>query len=161
MSEEDKKVDGANEGNEDKKDDKNIDEKSGKKPKEEKLFTQEEVNSLIADRVKRENEKYKDYDEIKVALTEKDTALSEALNQNGILSGKVEVIEAKHEISSKTGVPVEVLRGSSREELEAHAQQLSGLFKKTDKVYIPNDGYVGDVSQDSSKAAFDELMEKM
>jgi hypothetical protein len=74
-------------------------------------------------------------------LTEKFKAL-EATNTD--LAGKVKNFETEKEraalvadVASKKGVPASALRGSTREELEAHADELAELIKPSAPV-IPN-----------------------
>lgn len=46
------------------------------------------------------------------------------------------------EVAEKAGVPVDALRGSTREELEAHAAVLQPVFRKANGPFVPT---IGDV----------------
>lgn len=51
-----------------------------------------------------------------------------------------ELAEATREIAAANGIPAEALRGSTREELEAHAAVLKPVFAKAEGPYAPRIG---------------------
>lgn len=156
MSEEDKEANSGDESVDSSGDSsKNIDEGS------EKLFSQEEVNALVADRVARQKEKYNDYEKIKATLDEKLKELSVALDEKAQVGRKLEISEAKAEVSKKTGVPVDILRGETKEELESHADQLLCVLADSKKVFVPSDGYSADDTATSSRSAFNDMIDKL
>lgn len=118
--------------------------------------TQEDLNRIIAERVARERTKYADYEDLKgkaakyaeleesqkselqkqserAAAAEK--RLAELEQQQQLAGWRADVAKAK-------GVPAEVLRGSSKEELEAHADELKPLLEaqKRQAARVPNPG---------------------
>jgi hypothetical protein len=109
-----------------------------------KTFTQEEVDRLMGDLRKKERARYAGYDEYKAAadelakLKEKDkTELERATERAEAAEAKLAEREAAEaialaarEVSKATGVPEEALRGSTREEIEAHAEVLKPFFAK-------------------------------
>ena len=109
-----------------------------------KTFTQEEVDKLMGDLRKKERARYASYDEYKAAaaerakLTEKDkTELLKATERAEAAEARLAEREAAEaialaarEVSKATGVPEEALRGSTREEIEAHAEVLKPFFAK-------------------------------
>ncbi|HLR97048.1 MAG TPA: hypothetical protein VK053_21180 [Jiangellaceae bacterium] len=104
--------------------------------------TQADLDRIIADRISRERAKYADYDELKSAaerLAEIEEAnKTEAEKQAerlAELQAKVTEYETrdqinawKAEVSNETGVPVAALAGSTKEEIEAHAETLKPLI---------------------------------
>lgn len=123
---------------------------------EEKLFTQEQVDALIGERLARQkekltneyNEKYSDYDTLKAAKAESDAkieqltaSLTEANEKlNGTdqtineLTSKVtkyETDSVKTRVALENGIPYEMasrLQGSTEEEIRNDALNVSKLF---------------------------------
>ena len=120
-----------------------------------KTFTQEEVDDIIKKRLSRVNSEVPaDYEELKSKASQFDelqeankTELQKAQDKNAKLESQLkafkhakEVQEWKHEIAETTGVPADVLRGDTREELESHAQVLQATFAKPTAPIIGGDG---------------------
>lgn len=109
-----------------------------------KTFTQEEVNALMGDLRKKERAKFSNYEEYKAAaerlkeIEEKDkTNLQKATERAEAAEAKLAerdaadaIAKAARDVANATGVPVEALRGSSRDEIEAHAEVLKPFFAK-------------------------------
>jgi hypothetical protein len=123
------------------------------------ITTQEEFNTRIADRIKRVEAKYADYDELKAKADGVDAAVEAARVEEqskyeaelakfsdyddlkkkvGEYETKDTVAKLKADVAKTTGVPAELLSGSTQEELEAHAAVLKP-FLKTGPV-VPNPG---------------------
>jgi ATP-dependent Clp protease ATP-binding subunit ClpA len=104
------------------------------------ITSQEEFNRLIGDRVKRARPA--DYDEVKKKADEFDklseaskSDLEKAIARAEAAEQKVASFESEKqrttwadEVSKDTGIPASALRGSTKEELEAHAQELKALI---------------------------------
>ena len=88
--------------------------------KENRTFTQDEVNAIVADRLTRERAKYADYDDLK-AKAGKTDALQQQLD--AIAADKARR-EMKQKVSDATGVPVELLTGETEEACTAQAQAI-------------------------------------
>lgn len=74
------------------------------------------------------------------------TALEKAQERAQKAESKVKAYEAEaqrkkwlDEVSSDTGLPVSVLRGNTKEEIEAHAQILKPYFEKSSAPVVKND----------------------
>jgi hypothetical protein len=106
------------------------------------ITTQEDLDRIITSRIARERDKYSDYDEYKAAA-EKLKEIEEAGKSeadklkaaNAELDAKLKAYEAKEkaaalaaEVSKETGIPAGALRGSTRDELVAHAETLKELY---------------------------------
>ena len=90
-------------------------------------FSQEDVNRIIADRLDRERKKYERHDEYRAAFERLEAVTAERDD----LAEKVRAREEQDahaalvsEVAESTGVPASMLRGSTKEELEAHAAVL-------------------------------------
>lgn len=103
--------------------------------------TQEDLNRIIADRLKREREKFADYDTLREKASKLDAAeeaakseLEKAIARAEQAESKIQSFETqkqiaqwKADVSKDTGVPAEALSGSSLEEIAAHAEILKPL----------------------------------
>ena len=87
---------------------------------ENRTFTQDEVNAIVADRLARERAPYADYDDLK-AQAGKTDALQQQLD--AIAADKARR-EMKQKVSDATGVPVELLTGETEEACTAQAQAI-------------------------------------
>lgn len=90
-------------------------------------------------------------------LTGKYTAVE---SEKGELAQKVQLFESKEaratllaDVSKATGVPADLLRGETKEDLEAHAEVLKPLIKPSGPV-IPGQEKTPDKIQDSPTRAF-------
>ena len=92
---------------------------------EPRTFTQEEVNSIVADRLNRERAKYSDYD----ALKEKADQLDATRAQLDALNKATARSEMLNRVSSATGVPAELLTGETEEDCTAQAQAIAKFAK--------------------------------
>lgn len=106
---------------------------------ETKTFTQEELNSIVAERLMRERDKYKDYDTLKEKVGELDTLKSqfEAV-QNELTGIKTESIKSK--ILDEVGLPKELatrLNGSTEAEMKADAEELKKMLGVTKQIGTP------------------------
>lgn len=106
--------------------------------------TQDDLNKIINDRLNRERAKFADYEDLKSKASEYDKAVeaskTEAQKQAeelAALQSKVTEYETreqiaawKSEVSAETGVPANVLAGSTKEDIAAHAETLKPLISQ-------------------------------
>lgn len=116
--------------------------------------SQDAFDELVKDRIGRERAKFADYDDLKTqagAAEEKiaaaEQAAAEARSRAETAEGKVAAFEGKEqvgawrtEVARATGVPADVLRGSTKEEFEAHAAELKPLITAQSAPVIPTQG---------------------
>lgn len=116
-------------------------------------FTQEQVNALLAEQKRKIMDRYADYDTLKTKAAEADSAkaaadqaVSEAVARAEAAEGKVAAFEAekqlntwRDEVARETNIPAAALRGTTKEELEAHAAELKPLITGAGPV-IPTQG---------------------
>lgn len=101
--------------------------------------TQADLDRIIQDRVARVKNQYADYDDLKTKVEQLSTfqsRIAELEATNSELDGKVKTFETEREraaiiseVAKDKNVPADALRGSTREELEAHADTLAALLK--------------------------------
>lgn len=106
-------------------------------------FSQEQVNAIVADRLSREREKYKDYNDLKNKAAEYDkqqeankTELQKAQDRADALEKELsglkaqeKVREIRTKVSSETGVPSELLTGSDEDACKAQAEAILKFAK--------------------------------
>lgn len=109
---------------------------------EEKTFTQAELDAVVKDRLKREREKYADYDAVKEKATKLDEI--EAANKselekanekaakleaelNGIKKA-AELREMREKIATENNIPANLLTGATEDECKAQVESIKGLL---------------------------------
>lgn len=115
-------------------------------PAQEKQYsapaTQEELNAIIESRLYKERKKYSDhselqkkasaYDELqeasKTELEKAQARAEKAEAEANALKAAQELATMRADVAHESGVPAEVLRGDSLEELQAHAAALKTLI---------------------------------
>lgn len=142
-----------------------------------KLFTQEQVNSLVGGARTKEREKYPNYEEYKKAYEElndlkeaqksdleKATSRAEEAEQKlAEYEHKAEVATWRSEVSKETGVPAEAISGNTKEEMQSCAESLKKYFPDSSKPFISSDGnapanLAGHATRDQFAAAVDKLL---
>jgi len=104
-------------------------------------FTQADVDRIVRERLTRERERFKDYDDLKAKAGDADkskTALDKLLEKVSGLedrASKAEAAALRADIAQAKGLtPAQAkrLHGSTRDELEADADELRSMFKPKD-----------------------------
>lgn len=95
------------------------------------ITSQEQLNSVLADRLRRERAKYADYADLKekAGTVEELTARAEEAEAKlAELTHANEVRSWRDALAAEYGVPADALRGETKEALEEHAVQLQSLL---------------------------------
>lgn len=130
-----------------------------------KTFSQDEVNHIVANRVK----KYADYDELKKKAEMYDqieeankTELQKAQERADGLQAELDAMkktnalrDLRDEVSKEKGVPASLLTGSTKEECEAQADQILSFAKNQSGYPVVKDG--GEPKVTTSKATRDQF----
>lgn len=131
-----------------------------------KTFTQEQVNAMLADQKRKVSEKFQDYDDIKAKASKLDEieqasktelekereARSTAETELAQYRQKEQVSTWAAEIVKGSAIPAHVLRGSTREELESHFNDLKDLAPKQQRTPIPPGKKDGDKGSRAAEA---------
>lgn len=109
---------------------------------DEKTFTQADVDRIVADRLKREQSKYSDYDDLKAKAARFDEAEEKTKSETQKLADasraaedrakKAELDSCRMRVALRKGLTetqVKRLLGTTEEELEADADELLAAFK--------------------------------
>lgn len=104
---------------------------------QEQSFSQDDVNRIVQDRLDRERKKFEGFDEYKAAaerLQSVETEKQKLADQVAEFEAKTQHDQLVAEVAESSGVPQDLLRGSTKEELEAHAEQLMSHLKASGPV---------------------------
>lgn len=108
---------------------------------ENKTFTQDELNAIVSERLRREREKYAGFDEFKEKALKLDELEEQSKSELQKATEKAEKLEAqiqamkkaeevtamKEKISQETGVPVSLLNGDTEEGLKTQAEAIKAF----------------------------------
>lgn len=116
------------------------------------ITTQEELDKVIGARLAREREKFADYDDLKAAASK----LADAEARLAQIDAQAALDKIRNDVAQEAGVPAGLLRGSTKDELAAHASALAEALKaQTSVPVIPTQGATPSVSDaDSARRAF-------
>lgn len=137
--------------------------------------TQADLDRIVTERIGRERSKYADYDDLKAKADqfdkleeanktelqkEKDRA-DKAEAELGTLRAEKARNELAAEVAKAKGVPAHLLSGTTKEQLEAHADSLKSHFAPEGKKgavgpYVPNEGTGSGAPKASAAEAFAE-----
>lgn len=112
-------------------------------PQFEAITTQEALDQIIEKRLVRERRKFADYDQLKERAGQGDELarqLAEAKERIDGYEKAAEHAEWVRAVSTETGVPAELLRGSTLEEIKAHGDSLKEYVKRSGMPVLPYQG---------------------
>lgn len=98
----------------------------------------ERTAGAVRERVDRAN---KQRDELKTAKKGLEEQVSSLERELAEYKQREQLRELAKKVSEETGVPAEVLRGTTEEELMAHAESLKSYLDKPSAPYIGSDGF--------------------
>lgn len=141
---------------------------------EQKTFTQEEMNKIVAERVQREKAKYADYETLKVKAAKFDENEEASKTELQKATEKAEKLEAelknmkeaevvrtiRDEVSQKTGVPASLLKGNTKEECEEEAKAILEFSGKDKYPEVKDAGENRKGGKASTADQFAEWMKK-
>lgn len=116
-----------------------------KREEQEQSFTQADVDRIVADRLKREREKFKDYDDLKAKAGEAKTA-EDRLAELEQRYADAETRALRAHVASEHGISAEdrdlFLTGDDEETLTAQAKRLAERESERKKRsnHVPNEG---------------------
>jgi len=128
--------------------DTNTAQQGGTAPEPERTFTQSELDAIIGDRLKREREKYSDYEAIKAKADKYDEAeeankseLQKAVEKADSLQKQLDALnkqndirEVRAKVAKEKNVPADLLTGDDEESCTAQADAILDFAK-------PSGGY--------------------
>lgn len=138
---------------------------------EKRTFTQDEVNQIVADRLKRESAKYADYEQLKTKASKfdeneeaKKTELQKANEKTAELQRQLDAMnqekaqrDIREKVAKETGVPASLLTGTTEEICKEQAEAI--LEFKGEKQSYPSVKDGGDPNKVQTKSAKDDFAE--
>lgn len=131
--------------------------------------SQEQFDTLVRDRLARQQNTLEELktraetaeasvatvtQERDTAAQERDTAITRAETAEATVAtfeGKEQVATWRTQVAEATGVPAGILRGSTKEDFEAHAAELKPLLTAQESPVLPNQGKTPTVAATTSK----------
>lgn len=134
---------------------------------EEKTFTQAELNAIVQDRLGREKAKYENYEELKEKALKFDEMEEESKSELQKATERADSLQAeldkmkkadavrtlREEVSKETGVPANLLHGTTKEECEAQAKDILA-YAKPNYPNVEDKGEVNHVGGGSTREQF-------
>lgn len=137
-----------------------------------RTFTQDELNAIVGKRLAEEKNKYADYDVLKAKAekfdeaeeaskselqkaTERANALETELNG---LKKAEEVRLMREKVANETGIPSNLLTGSSEEECKAQAEAIKAYATPSGYPKVKDGGEMPKPTSGNAKADFAEYM---
>ena len=137
----------------------------------EKTFNQAELDAIISDRLKREREKYADYEQLKEKATKLDeieeaskTELQKATERAEKLESELtqmsraeEIRQIRENVATATGVPASLLNGETEEACKEQAEAIMS-FKQSSTSYptVKDGGEIQSTIKGSTRQQFAE-----
>lgn len=148
----------------------NAPEKENPDNNQERMFTQEQLTSIIGQKIYEERAKYADYDELKEKAAKYDegeearkTELQKANEKIATLQKELDglkkaekVRQVRTKVSEETGVPAELLTGETEEDCITQAKAINDYAKPDTYPKVRDGGEVGRVSGSSTRDQFAE-----
>lgn len=140
----------------------------------EKTFTQAELDQIISDRLKRERDKYADYDALKEKAQKFDqieenakTELQKATERAEKLEAELSVMKHAEEVrtirekvANATGVPTSLLSGDTEEDCTAQAKAILDFKSSQGYPLVKDSGEIQKTVKGSTRQQFAAWAEK-
>lgn len=135
-----------------------------------KTFTQDELNAIVADRLDRERKKYEGFEDLKAKAEkfdeieaanktelQKATERAEKLEQelNGMKQAET-LRGIRDKVAKETGVPAELLTGTTEEECTTQAKSIMEFAKPSTYPSLKDGGEVTKVGKPTTRQQFAE-----
>lgn len=121
----------------------------------EPITTQEDLNRIIGERIARERSKYEGFEDYKAKAEKYDAfeegqktelqklneRLENAEKENAAYKQREQLAAWAKEVSDESGIPANLLRGTTKDEMEAHAKELKAFTgERSTAPVIESDG---------------------
>lgn len=137
-------------------------------------FTQDEVNTIINDRLKRERAKYEDYEALKAKATKFDemeeankTELQKANEKASALEAELTALksansirEIRDRVSTETGIPSSLLTAETEEECQEQAKAILAYAKPSSYPVVKDGGELQSIGKPNTRDQFNEWATK-
>ena len=142
---------------------------------ESRMFSQDEVNAIVGKRLAEEKGKFADYEDLKAKaakfdeaeeankselqkVTERATALENELKS---MKEAEAVRNIKEKVAKETGIPANLLTGSTEEECKAQAIAIADFAKPSPYPTVKDGGEINNVSKPTTRQQFAEWSQQI
>lgn len=144
------------------------------KATEERFFTQAEVDAIVGDRLKRDRQKYADYDALKEKATKFDqmeeankSELQKAIERGDALQTELDAIKSANairdiraKVAEETGVPANLLTAATEEACAEQAKAILEYAKPAGYPAVRDGGEVNHTGKMTTRQQFAEWAQK-
>jgi hypothetical protein len=145
------------------------------KETETKTFTQEEVNQIVSERVKKERAKFEGFDDLKAKAAKFDeleeaqkSELQKAQERAEELERKLKAIEhekgvqsVRAKVAQEKGIPAELLTGETEEACISQADKILTFAQSNGYPAVKDSGEVGKTGKATARDQFDQWAKKV
>ena len=142
---------------------------------ETKTFTQDELNTIVAERLERERKKFEGFDDFKAKAARLDeleaaskTELQKATEKAEKLEKELSTLKnaekvrgVRSEVAKETGVPAELLTGETKEACQEQAKAILAFAKPGGYPSLKDGGEVQHVGKPTTGQQFADWMQQM
>ena len=135
---------------------------------EERTFTQSELDAIVADRLKRDRQKYADYEQLKDKAAEYDrlseaskSELQKAVEARDALQKELDdlksaaaIREIRAKVSEETGIPMSLITAATEEDCKAQAQAILSFTQAQGYPAVKDAGEVVTGGKQTTKQQF-------
>lgn len=122
-----------------------------------RTFTKDEVDAIVRRRVDRQNARHnEEVEALTKRVGELEAEAKEAAEERARAEHEREVDGWKAEAAKETGVPADLLRGSTIEEVMEHAQAIKAAMGRVPR--FPDSGHPAGASANDARSSFDAFM---
>lgn len=136
----------------------------------EKTFTQAEVDAIVGDRLKRDRQKYADYETLKEKADKFDeleesnkSELQKAIERGDALQVELDKLkganairELRNKVAEETGIPAHLLTGKTEEECREQAEAIAEYAKPSGYPNVRDGGEVRNTGKPTTRQQFAE-----
>lgn len=136
----------------------------------EKTFTQAEVDAIVGDRLKRDRQKYADYDTLKEKADKFDameeankSELQKAVERGDALQVELDKLkganairELRNKVAEETGIPAHLLTGKTEDECREQAEAIAEYAKPSSYPNVRDGGEVRNTGKPTTRQQFAE-----
>ena len=140
----------------------------------EKTFTQAEVDAIVGDRLKRDRQKYADYETLKEKADKFDeleesnkSELQKAMERGDALQVELDKLkganairELRNKVAEETGIPAHLLTGKTEDECREQAEAIAEYAKPSGYPNVRDGGEVRNTGKPTTRQQFAEWANK-
>ena len=143
--------------------------------KPERTFTQAELDAIVQDRLKRDRQKYADYEDVKAKAAKFDeleeaakSDLQKATERADALQAKLDAMQEaetqrlmRADVAKEVGVPAELLTGATAEDCREQAKAIMAFKSQKGYPVVKDSGEVANTGKMTTRQQFAQWMDAL